>query len=134
MTLTQTGTDVAGKYEYNSGTIAGTVPGTTLTGGWTENNGDSKGPIEFVISADGKTFSGWWGYKTTTLPQSGKSTCLDRRKSISRVPPLISFFLSCFTNRIPLATRNGTPHSCHRVKKAKEYFLGIRFPRFCPAI
>jgi len=64
MTLTQTGTTVAGTYDYNSGTITGTVTGTTLKGVWTEDNGQSKGPIEFVISADGKTFSGWWGYET----------------------------------------------------------------------
>jgi hypothetical protein len=62
MTLTQTGSAVAGTYEYNDGTITGTVQGTTLTGTWTENNGDSKGPVVFVISADGKTFSGWWAH------------------------------------------------------------------------
>jgi hypothetical protein len=62
MTLTQTGSAVTGTYEYSDGTITGTVQGTTLTGTWTESNGDSKGPVVFVISADGKTFSGWWAH------------------------------------------------------------------------
>lgn len=63
MTLAQTGSAVSGTYEYSAGTIAGTVQGNTLTGVWTEDNGQSKGPIEFVISADGKSFSGWWAYE-----------------------------------------------------------------------
>ena len=62
MTLAQTGSAVSGTYKHNDGTIVGTVEGTTLTGTWTENNGDTKGPFVFVISADGKTFSGWWAY------------------------------------------------------------------------
>jgi hypothetical protein len=62
MTLTQTGSAVTGTYEYSDGTIAGTVDGTTLTGTWTENGGDAKGPIMFVLSPDGKTFSGWWAH------------------------------------------------------------------------
>jgi hypothetical protein len=62
MTLTQTGSAVAGTYEYSDGTITGTVEGSTLTGTWTENKGDSKGPVVFVIAADGKTFSGWWAH------------------------------------------------------------------------
>jgi hypothetical protein len=61
MTLTQTGSNVAGTYEYSDGTITGTVQGTTLTGTWTEN-GDSKGPVVFILSADGKSFSGWWAH------------------------------------------------------------------------
>jgi hypothetical protein len=62
MTLTQTGSAVTGTYEYSDGTITGTVQGTTLTGTWTESGGESKGPVVFVISADGKTFSGWWAH------------------------------------------------------------------------
>jgi hypothetical protein len=62
MTLTQTGSAVTGTYEYSEGTITGTVEGSTLTGTWTENGGDSKGPVVFVIAADGKTFSGWWAH------------------------------------------------------------------------
>jgi hypothetical protein len=74
MTLTQTGSAVAGTYEYNTGTITGTVQGTTLTGIWTEDNGQSKGPVEFVISADGKTFAGWWGYEGDDFAALKKET------------------------------------------------------------
>ena len=63
MTLTMSGSAVTGTYEYNTGTITGTETGDRLVGTWTENEGASKGPFEFVMSGDGKTFSGWWAYE-----------------------------------------------------------------------
>lgn len=63
MVLVQSGSSVTGTYEYNDGTITGTVQGSTLAGTWTEDNGESRGPVEFVMAADGKTFAGWWDYE-----------------------------------------------------------------------
>ena len=63
MVLVQSGSSVTGTYDYSDGTISGTVAGTRLIGIWTENKGDSKGPVEFELAEDGKTFSGWWAYE-----------------------------------------------------------------------
>ena len=66
MTLTQTGAKVTGTYTHDSGKIEGTVSGNTLTGTWSEDPsyappGDA-GEVEFIMSADGKSFSGKWRY------------------------------------------------------------------------
>ena len=63
MVLTQSGSSVTGTYEYSAGTISGTVAGNRLTGTWTEDNSVSKGPVEFELAQDGKTFAGWWAYE-----------------------------------------------------------------------
>lgn len=63
MVLVQSGSTVTGTYEYGDGTITGSVQGNRLTGTWTEDKGESKGPVEFEMAADGKTFSGWWDYE-----------------------------------------------------------------------
>lgn len=63
MVLVQAKNVVVGTYEYNDGTITGTVQGNRLTGTWSENNGASKGPVEFEMTPDGKSFAGWWGYE-----------------------------------------------------------------------
>jgi hypothetical protein len=63
MVLTQSGSSVTGTYEYSDGTVSGTVAGNRLTGPWSEDNGGSKGPVEFVLAEDGKTFAGWWAYE-----------------------------------------------------------------------
>jgi hypothetical protein len=63
MVLVQSGSSVTGMYDYSSGTISGTVSGNRLTGTWTEDNGVSKGPVEFEMAGDNKTFSGWWAYE-----------------------------------------------------------------------
>jgi hypothetical protein len=70
MVLVQSGNTVAGTYEYGDGTIAGTVQGNRLVGTWTEDKGQSKGPIEFELSADGKTFAGWWAFEGADLEES----------------------------------------------------------------
>jgi hypothetical protein len=66
MTLTQTGAKVTGTYTFDSGKIEGTVSGNTLTGTWSESPSYAPprdaGEVEFVMSADGKSFSGKWRY------------------------------------------------------------------------
>ena len=64
MRLTQSGSSVAGIYDYNSGRISGTASGATLSGRWdegTETPGGDGGFV-FTMSADCKSFSGTWGY------------------------------------------------------------------------
>jgi len=63
MTLSVSGSAVTGTYDYNGGTIAGTVQGDRLIGTWTEDSGQSMGPVEFVMAGDGRSFAGWWGYE-----------------------------------------------------------------------
>src|SRR5581483_1599485 len=62
MTLTQNGNIVTGTYknDYDGGigAIAGTVTGNVLTGTYQKNQ---IGPIQFTLSADGKSFTGNWG-------------------------------------------------------------------------
>ncbi|MBR0599867.1 S-layer homology domain-containing protein [Sinanaerobacter chloroacetimidivorans] len=66
MTITQTGSKVTGTYTYDEGRINGTVSGNVLTGTWSEAPsyappGDA-GEVEFVMSEDGKSFTGKWRY------------------------------------------------------------------------
>jgi hypothetical protein len=72
MVLKESAGTVTGTYDYSGGTIAGTVQGNRLTGIWTEDNGQSKGPVEYVMAADGKTFSGWWAYEGDDFVQTKK--------------------------------------------------------------
>lgn len=69
MTLTQNGSTVTGKYTHDDGTISGTVNGNVLTGTWKEPG--QVGKIRFVMSSDGKTFSGGWGYNDEAPERSG---------------------------------------------------------------
>jgi hypothetical protein len=66
MSLSQSGTAVTGYYEWQGGKFTGTVNGKTLTGRWSEaptySAPDDAGPAILTISADGKSFSGDWGY------------------------------------------------------------------------
>jgi hypothetical protein len=73
MVLVQTGKTVIGTYEYNGGTITGTVQDNRLVGTWAENNGASKGPVEFDMTQDGKTFAGWWAYEGEDLSATKKN-------------------------------------------------------------
>jgi MscS family membrane protein len=63
MVMVQSGNSVTGTYEYGGGTISGTVQGNRLVGTWTEDKGESRGPVEFDMAQDGKTFAGWWDYE-----------------------------------------------------------------------
>lgn len=66
MTLTQTGSKVTGTYTYDQGKISGTVSGNILTGTWSEAPSyappHDAGEVEFVMSEDGKSFTGKWRY------------------------------------------------------------------------
>lgn len=66
MTLTQTVVNVTGTYDYDDGIITGTVSGNTLTGTWAEAPSyappHDAGRVEFVMSADGRSFTGKWCY------------------------------------------------------------------------
>jgi len=72
MVLVQNGNTVTGTYDYNDGTISGTVQGNRLLGTWTEDKGESKGPVAFDMAPDGKTFAGWWDYEGTTFTETMK--------------------------------------------------------------
>jgi hypothetical protein len=61
MKLTQTGTTVRGTYARDGrtvGSLEGTLEGDTLVYRWRE--GMSTGSGKFKLSADGKSFTGWW--------------------------------------------------------------------------
>ncbi len=66
MVLTQSGNVVTGTYTHDSGRINAVVSGGKLVGTWSEAPSyapdKDAGDIEFIMSADGKTFSGSWGY------------------------------------------------------------------------
>ena len=59
--LTQSGNEVSGSYAYEGGTIKGVTSGNRLDYTWTQTNG-KKGRGYFIISDDGKTISGRYGY------------------------------------------------------------------------
>ncbi len=73
MVLVQSGSSVIGTYEYNDGTITGTVQGNRLVGTWTEDKGQSRGPVEFEMAGDGKTFAGWWDYEGAAFETTKQS-------------------------------------------------------------
>ncbi len=66
MTLVQNGNKASGTYEHDNGKITGTVTGNKFTGTWSEAPGykppDDAGDVEFILSADGKNFTGRWRY------------------------------------------------------------------------
>ncbi|MBK8998731.1 MAG: hypothetical protein IPM35_23665 [Myxococcales bacterium] len=61
--LTQSGTRVTGTYQYKSvqGSLTGTMDQNTLVIDWTEVGGAGSGKGQFVMGADGRSFSGTWG-------------------------------------------------------------------------
>ncbi len=66
MTMVQNGNKVSGTYEHDNGKITGTVAGNKFTGAWSEAPAytppDDAGDVEFILSADGKIFTGRWRY------------------------------------------------------------------------
>ena len=68
MTLQINGNRVTGTYKYSGGKVEGILKGNTLTGTWTQTNGNGK--IEFVFNSDFTAFTGKWGYNNS-IP-SGK--------------------------------------------------------------
>jgi hypothetical protein len=59
--LTQSGNNVTGSYKYEGGKLKGTITGDQLDYTWTQTNG-KKGKGYFVLSDDGKSISGRYGY------------------------------------------------------------------------
>jgi len=62
MFLEQTGSSVIGMYSESNGMINGTVGGSRLVGTWVDSyeNETVSGVFEFVLSADGNSFTGKW--------------------------------------------------------------------------
>lgn len=63
MSLQQSGSRVSGSYDFKGGRLEGILQGGTLSGTWKQTNGS--GRFEFRLSADGRSFSGRWGYGQT---------------------------------------------------------------------
>ena len=63
MSVRQDGSQVTGTYDFKGGRFDGNVVGNMLRGRWTQTNGS--GRFEFQLSADGRSFSGRWGYGET---------------------------------------------------------------------
>lgn len=72
MELVQSGNSVTGTYEYDDGTITGTIQGNRLVGTWTESKGEIGGPVEFEMAQDGKTLAGWWDFGGADFDQTTK--------------------------------------------------------------
>jgi len=84
--LVQDGKDVTGYYEHDSGKLSGSVNGNQLVGTWHESGNDT-GQLRFVMSMDGKAFSGNWGEITGPLksPWNGsRLTPLDEQSLAPR--------------------------------------------------
>ncbi len=64
MVLQQQGSKVTGTYDYKDGRIEGTVQGAEFRGSWVQANG--RGRFVFKLSADGRSFTGTWGYGDST--------------------------------------------------------------------
>ena len=70
LTMSQKNGKIIGFYTSNSGQLEGTVNADTLEFRWWEGiekgkpyqEASSRGEGYFVMSPDGKTFSGYWGY------------------------------------------------------------------------
>jgi hypothetical protein len=67
MQIEQTGTAVTGTYTYFdngniTGSLQGTVQGSSLTGSWNETypNLTYSGPFAFTLSGDANSFTGKW--------------------------------------------------------------------------
>jgi len=75
MRLTQAGNSVTGDYDYDGGTITGTVSGDTLTGTWSEVPPPSDaGGFVFTMSPDCQSWSGTWGNGSDSGPASWQGT------------------------------------------------------------
>lgn len=63
MTLTGSGDRISGTYSHSQGNLQGAVTGNVLRFHWTQKGNGNKGAGKFLLSADGKTFSGSWNYE-----------------------------------------------------------------------
>jgi hypothetical protein len=97
MTLTQTGSSVSGGYTWDNGAIKGTVQGDLLTGTWTETPTrappNDAGEIRFTLGPAGRSFTGQWRYGKAGdpwKPWSGtcaSGACLTNTPSAAKPPP-----------------------------------------------
>jgi len=73
MTLTQSGTHVTGSYAWKNGRISARVYGRYARGYWAQDASDRRceterlgsaywGVVTSTLSADGRSFTGTWGY------------------------------------------------------------------------
>ena len=60
LTLRRNGSGVTGTYTHKEGRVEGTLNGNTLTGRWTQSNGE--GRLIFRFNTDYSGFSGVWSY------------------------------------------------------------------------
>ncbi len=60
LTLTRQGSRITGTYKHRNGHIQGTLTGLTVTGRWTQDNGE--GRMEFTFASDFSGFKGLWSY------------------------------------------------------------------------
>lgn len=75
MTLWRDGNTVTGEYIYDDGVISGTMDGNIFKGYWRESNNSKScgpynewsGPVVLRFAADGKSFTGSWGYCGTDI-------------------------------------------------------------------
>jgi hypothetical protein len=69
MNFEQNGNTVTGSYVHDNGKFKGTITGNTLTGTWSEAPSylppRDAGTFEFILSTDGKSFTGRWQYGYT---------------------------------------------------------------------
>lgn len=83
MTIAVSGTDATGDYTYDGGKLYGTLDGAFLFGFWTQAGGSGRtcdsayqgstnwGQFVFILSDDGRTFTGTWGYCDDEPTRSG---------------------------------------------------------------
>ncbi|HLC30384.1 MAG TPA: hypothetical protein VJM51_06360 [Dehalococcoidia bacterium] len=76
--LTQSGSTATGTYEWDSGRITGTVSGNQFSGRWSESPSYTEpsdaGRFIFTISADCNSFTGTWGYGSSSTGGSWSGT------------------------------------------------------------
>lgn len=72
MTLSQSGSQVSGSYSHSQGSLSGTVSGSVLRFRWYQKGNGNKGSGRFVLSSDGRSFSGSWSY-TDDPDKNGRS-------------------------------------------------------------
>jgi len=80
MRLTQTGSRVEGKYDYDDGHLTGTVTGNTLEGRWDaapSRKGADAGPFKFTMGESGRSSTGTWRHESNPTEALGSwnGTC-----------------------------------------------------------
>ena len=58
--MQRSGNRVTGNYTHKGGRVEGTLSGNTLTGRWTQTNGE--GRLVFRFNSDYSGFTGVWSY------------------------------------------------------------------------